>query len=257
MIVQFETLEALRKSVLTKASGRLKKDPDLVGQIEDLVKTCKNEAQCEIEKLNKEIEKSRSKSSIKDLLGGKAKSNKSKARKKKDIKKKKKDRKDKKEKKKKPKKSSSSESDSTSTPSDDEDDSDQEEEEKKGSDDESESGSTHRTMSAATELLGEKPKKRRKTDPPKSVAGSLGRRITDDQDLWSNSKFTPETEKTKQSETVTDELMEMISDVLYANFKSSSESQFSFRKIEFFYGNQYVIIYTYHMYVLYTRWQHW
>ena len=223
VIVQFETLEALRKSVLTKAAGRLKKRPELVVEIEELVKKVKAEAQTEIDELNKQVQ-GKARRSVKDLLGG-AKSSKSKASKKKDRKKKKK--KDEKDKKKKRK--SSSGSDSTSTPSDDSD-SDQEEKEekvkeKKGSDDESESGSTHRTLSAPTEVLGEKPKKRR-TIPPES-AGSQSQQRVDDADLWSNSKFTPETERSKQSETITDELMEMISDVLYDNFKGSSESQFS------------------------------
>ena len=226
MIVQFETLEALRKSVLTKAAGRLKKRPELVVEIEELVKKVKAEAQTEIDELNKQVQ-GKARRSVKDLLGG-AKSSKSKASKKKDRKKKKK--KDEKDKKKKRK--SSSGSDSTSTPSDDSD-SDQEEKEekvkeKKGSDDESESGSTHRTLSAPTEALGEKPKKRR-TIPPKSAGSQSQQREqrVDDADLWSNSKFTPETERSKQSETITDELMEMISDVLYDNFKGSSESQFS------------------------------
>ena len=226
VIVQFETLEALRKSVLTKAAGRLKKRPELVGEIEELVKKVKAEAQTEIDALNKEVQ-GKARRSVKDLLGG-AKSSKRKASKKKDRKrKKKKDEKDKKKKRK-----TSSGSDSTSTPSDDSD-SDQEEKEekvkdKKGSDDESESGSTHRTLSAPTEILGEKPKRRRTTHP-KSTAGSQSQQEqrVDDTDLWSNSKFTPETERSKQSETITDELMEMISDVLYDNFKGSSESQFS------------------------------
>eukprot|EP00438_Fugacium_kawagutii_P036166 Skav211366 [mRNA] locus=scaffold1816:43323:47970:+ [translate_table: standard] len=270
VIVQFETLVALRQSVVAKAVGRLKENESLASQVQAMMTALKNEAGAEMKRYNKEIldQQKTSRSRMKSLFGGgvppkvkgkpkgekksrkdeseeEAKSKPAKKSRKDESEEESKSKRAKKSKKdeseeeskskcakmskideskeeskskraKKSKKDDSSSQSSSSSDSDQEQQSDHEDPEGFGDEDGASEASaqdddqSESAQDDKTEDMASKNKKPRVAD--------------NDEDLWSNSKFTPETEKSKEAEKLDDDLMEMLSEPVYEGFKNQSDA---------------------------------
>ena len=68
-LVQYETLSALRSTMVAKIVGRIKSSPSLVKEIEDQIKTCKEEAQTDVEEWSKNTSKGLAEARTKILAG--------------------------------------------------------------------------------------------------------------------------------------------------------------------------------------------
>eukprot|EP00438_Fugacium_kawagutii_P017044 Skav204913 [mRNA] locus=scaffold1506:14368:15517:- [translate_table: standard] len=243
VIVQFETLLALRQSIVNKSVGRLKADPSLVQRIDDKVTQMKKEAQTEIDEMNDRLK--RRKSSMISMLrgGGYIPKHDAKRDSKKESKNAKKTKKDS------FKKGSGSKRRKTCSSDDAEDDMNSSQsiepspsvasnENEGESDDENSSNSDSDTFVLDKHLAKQKAREEKKkardaedveekpSKTPKNSSGtSASKPDLGDDDLWSHSRFTPESEKGKAKSVISDELMEMLSELLYANFKGPAESQ--------------------------------
>ncbi len=203
---QFETLEAVRKNIISKVRGRFKKDPELGKRVSEKIQNYKADASKDMSEWNSHLKKKH------DDLKPKGKRKKSK------------DRKGKKSKDRKRKKSSSSSSDSSSESqkkkkktekSDDEEkeESDDDDEDEKDPETVTESGS-HRDSSTLS-LPGTG------GDAKKGKGKGIG-----DEDLWSNAKFTRSSSQNQKMslQMPDDDLQEMLGEVLNEHFKQESES---------------------------------
>lgn len=197
VIVQFETLTALRQSVIGKAKGRIRDNEGLVGELQTLMKKLKEEGSKEIQEYNDSLQKKKRK--FADMLQEKeSKKSKKSAKSKKDKRKKK----------------TTSSSDSQSSSSDSNNDSDDGKGDS-GCKEEDEKQELLSHCSSSTQPLSNprspKQKEKRKA---RSQASAISKAKTDD-DLWSNSKFTPASSE-KENSQISDDLMEMLAEVLHA-----------------------------------------
>lgn len=210
VIVQFETLTALRQSVIGKAKGRIRDNEGLVHELQELMKQLKQEGQKEIQEYNASLHKKKRK--FAEMFQEKE-NKKSSA----------KSKKDKKKKKKKTTSSSDSKGQSSSDSTNDSDDGkgDAGGGGSEGEEDEQEilSHCSSSTQALSNPRPPRAPKEQRKTS---SQASAVSRAKTDD-DLWSNSKFAPASSE-KENSQISDDLMEMLAEVLHANFKSASDT---------------------------------
>ena len=178
VIVQFETLTALRQSVIGKAKGRIRDNEGLVHELQELMKQLKQEGQKEIQEYNASLHKKKRR--FAEMFQEKE-NKKSSA----------KSKKDKKKKKKKTTSSSDSKGQSSSDSNNDSDDGkgDAGGGGSEGEEDEQEilSHCSSSTQALSNPRPPRVPKDQRKTSSQASV---VSRAKTDD-DLWSNSKFAP------------------------------------------------------------------
>lgn len=192
---QLETLEAVRKNIISKVRGRVKKDATLGNKVLDMVKKYKEEASNDMKEWNSHLKKRHD-----DLKPKGMKRKKSKDRKKS-----------------KKKKTSSSSSDSSSESqkkkkktgksNKEESDDDDEEDEKEEEDEKDDESGSHRDSSTLS-LPG---------------TGSVRTGAKGDDDLWLHQKFSRSNSGPKTS-LPDDDLQEMLGEVLNEHFKQESES---------------------------------
>ena len=230
-LVQYETLQALRSTMVAKIAARVKASKDLVKEISTKVQELKNEAKTDVEDWQKKA---------KDVLGEAKIRILAKTQKKgKDGDKKTKKKKPKKtiDKEKKKKKSESSESEVGNSDGGSEDDDDQDDQLEEAAKKESSDSDGHESSdSEATLPLDPDPKRARKEEKKnrnsdRSLSSFLGSAAPNDQDLWKGGgfRFTPEDERKARSEQVSDALVEMLSTSLHGHFKVQAVPWLCFR----------------------------